>query len=187
MIEYGKFSASREVLTDDETGISYEVLVFRNSDGEDWLEVSKNNPSNFYCAVLDNGEIFFATDQADHLQIDRHQIIGLPDLNGYTFGEDGDIYGKIIENGEIVEPPKEMNPLTARQLRLGLVSNGISLSQVEASIDAIENQRDRDAARIEWEYASTFDRQHPLIEQVGGALGLTGEQIDAMWLEALNL
>lgn len=83
--------------------------------------------------------------------------------------------------------PEQLPPLSARQLRLGLVSNGISLSQVEATIDAIENQQDRDVARIEWEYASTFDRHHPLIEQVGGALGLTTEQIDTMWAAALNL
>ena len=77
--------------------------------------------------------------------------------------------------------------LTSRQLRLGLVLHDISLSSVEAAIDAIEDETDREVARIEWEYATTFERSHPLVNQVGTALGLTPEQIDAMWTEAAAL
>lgn len=80
-----------------------------------------------------------------------------------------------------------VRPLTSRQLRLGLVLNGISLSSVEAAIDAIEDETDREVARIEWEYATTFERTHPLVTQVGAALGLTPEQIDNMWAEAVKL
>jgi len=84
-------------------------------------------------------------------------------------------------------PPEPLRPLTARQLRLGLVTKGISLSSVEAAIDAIDDQTDREVARIEWEYATTFERSHPLVNQIGAALGLTPEQIDAMWTEAAAL
>lgn len=96
------------------------------------------------------------------------------------------------ENGQVIEytPPPQPTifaPLSARQLRLGLVSNGFLLSQVEAAIDAIEDQQAREVARIEWEYASTFERNHPLIEQVGSALGLMAEHIDSMWLAASTL
>jgi len=80
-----------------------------------------------------------------------------------------------------------LRPLTARQLRLGLVLHGISLPSVEAAIDAIEDETDREVARIEWEYATTFERSHPLVNQIGAALGLTPEQIDAMWTEAAAL
>lgn len=86
-----------------------------------------------------------------------------------------------------LNPPPPMPALTSRQLRLGLVANGISLPSVEAAIDAIEDPTDREVARIEWEYATTFERSHPLIEQVGAALGLTPEQIDDMWAEAAAL
>lgn len=84
-------------------------------------------------------------------------------------------------------PPPFFAPLTARQLRLGLVLNDISISQIETAIAAIENQQDREVAQIEWEYASTFERQHPLIEQIGVALGLTKGEIDNMWEEASKL
>ncbi len=86
-----------------------------------------------------------------------------------------------------LNPPPPMPALTARQLRLGLVLNGISLSSVEAAIDAIEDETDREVARIEWEYATTFERSHPLVNQIGAALGLTPEQIDDMWAEAAAL
>jgi len=91
------------------------------------------------------------------------------------------------EVAAFLNPPPPMPTLTSRQLRLGLVLNGISLSSVEAAIDAIEDPTDREVARIEWEYATTFERSHPLIEQVGTALGLTPEQIDDMWSEAAEL
>lgn len=94
------------------------------------------------------------------------------------------------------EPPAEptpeearaaMPPLTARQLRLGLFSNGIALSQVQATLDAMPAGADRDKAQIEWEYATTFNRTHPLIATVSAALGLSDEQIDAMWMAAVDL
>lgn len=86
----------------------------------------------------------------------------------------------------IVITPK-LPPLTARQLRLGLIAAGISLASVEAAIADIEDEADREIARVEWEYASQFERDHPLIGQVGVALSLTPEQIDAAWLAAVGM
>lgn len=80
-----------------------------------------------------------------------------------------------------------MRPLTARQFRLGLLNAGISPSTVTATIAAMPAGPDRDKAQIEWEFATTFNRMHPLIATVGAALGLTDQQIDAMWRGALGL
>lgn len=84
-------------------------------------------------------------------------------------------------------PPVTLAPLSARQLRLGLVGGGIALSSVEGAIAAIPDEQAKAVAEIEWQFASQFDRDHPLIEQVGTALGLTSEQIDSMWEAALAL
>src|SRR5690606_28836038 len=94
------------------------------------------------------------------------------------------------EADEMPEPPlpaPATPSLTARQLRLGLVLNGFTLDQVTATIDAIPDEQDRAVAKIEWEYASQFERDHHLIAQVGAALGLSTEQIDTMWQQALTL
>lgn len=85
------------------------------------------------------------------------------------------------------QEPEMLPHLSARQLRLGLVAASILPSQVDAAIAAIPDDAARAVAEIEWEYASQFERDHPLIEQVGTALGLTTEQIDAMWQAALAL
>lgn len=106
--------------------------------------------------------------------------------------------GNVGEGYSLVEAPEPepptpeearalMRPLTARQLRLGLVGGGFSLSQVETAIAAIPDEQQRAVAEVEWEYATQFERMHPLIGQVGGAFGLTPEQIDAMWTAALEL
>ena len=101
-------------------------------------------------------------------------------------------YGSIAEYVPPPEPSPEeireaMPPLTARQLRLGLVDNGYSVAQVEAAIAAIADETEREKAQIEWEYASEYRRTHPLIGQIAAALGLTAEQIDAMWVSAASL
>lgn len=78
------------------------------------------------------------------------------------------------------EPP--MAPLSARQFRLGLHANGL-LSSVQGSIDALD-EPDKTAAQIEWEYATQIERDHPLVQNLSAQLGLTDEQIDAMWRAA---
>jgi hypothetical protein len=87
-----------------------------------------------------------------------------------------------------VEQIREAMPsLSARQLRLGLLGNGFTLPQVAAVIEAMPDGPDKDTAQIEWEYATTFNRTHPLIAAVGGSLGLSDEQIDEMWAAAADL
>ena len=81
----------------------------------------------------------------------------------------------------------KMPSVTARQFRLGLVDSGLATAQVTAAIEAIPGRDERETAAIEWEYASEFDRSHPLIAAIGAALGLTEDQIDAIWLAAANL
>lgn len=93
-------------------------------------------------------------------------------------------------------PPPEPTPeelrsrmpaLTARQFRLGLVAGGFNPTQVSQAIEAMPEGANKETAKIEWEYATTFNRTHPLIATVGAALGLNDAQIDAMWLTAVNL
>ena len=81
--------------------------------------------------------------------------------------------------------PAPLPILSARQFRLGLHTNGL-LASVQSSIDAME-EPDKTAAQIEWEYATQIERDHPLVQNLSAQLGLTDEQIDAMWREAAAL
>lgn len=61
---------------------------------------------------------------------------------------------------------------TRRQLRLWLVRNGHSLAAVDAAIDAMP-EPDRSEAMIEWQDASEYDINHPTVQDIGAALGIT--------------
>lgn len=78
--------------------------------------------------------------------------------------------------------------LSARQLRLALLDLGLTGSAVEAQIAAMPGTpAEREAAMIEWEYATTYQRDHTLVIALGAALGLTKAQIDNAWLEAATI
>ncbi|PRD42329.1 hypothetical protein C5748_16155 [Phyllobacterium phragmitis] len=74
-----------------------------------------------------------------------------------------------------------MPNLTARQLRLGLLSLG-KLEGVSVAIELLP-EPDRSQAQIEWQYATEFRRLHPLIVQLIPGLELTDEQVDTVWTE----
>jgi hypothetical protein len=78
--------------------------------------------------------------------------------------------------------------LTPRQLRLALLSTGTTESGVDALIDAIPDTEEKEWARIEWKHATSFERDHPLIDSIGTALGYTDStQIDTLWTWASAL
>lgn len=75
--------------------------------------------------------------------------------------------------------------VTMRQARLALLGAGL-LSSVDAAIDGLPSPM-REAARIDWEYASEVRRDSPLIVQMGAPLGLDDAQIDALFVAAASL
>ena len=95
------------------------------------------------------------------------------------------------ESGELVGlnqsatlTPTVPESVSARQIRLWLVRNGVSLAQVDAAIDAIPDQLQRDSVRVEWDYAPYVERAHPMLVPLAAALGLTEAQVDQAFVEA---
>ena len=77
--------------------------------------------------------------------------------------------------------------VSPRQLRLWLVTHGVSLASVDAAIAAIEDPVVREATQIEWEFSPYIERAHPMIGAIGAALGLSDTQIDQAFIEASGL
>lgn len=77
--------------------------------------------------------------------------------------------------------------VTARQIRLWLVTHGISLSAVELAIDAIPDAQQREMVRVEWEYAPYVERTHPMLVPLAAALGLSEAQVDQAFREAATI
>jgi hypothetical protein len=77
--------------------------------------------------------------------------------------------------------------VSARQIRLWILRQGISLAAVDAAIDAIPDQLQRDSVRVEWDYAPYVERSHPMLIPLAAALGLTEAQVDQAFVEAAGI
>jgi hypothetical protein len=84
----------------------------------------------------------------------------------------------------VVEPTPEEIPLWA--FRSSLVLAGITEATVDAMLAELP-QPARTVASIQWNYGNFIRRDHPLIDQLGGALGLTSEQINGVFRVAETL
>ena len=98
--------------------------------------------------------------------------------------ETGVIIG--INQSESLAPPVPES-ISARQIRLWLIRHGISLSQVDSAINEIPDQLQRDSVRVEWDYAPYVERSHPMLIPLAAYLGLTEEQVDQAFIEAVNI
>lgn len=91
-------------------------------------------------------------------------------------------------NGEWVEYPQLIpESISARQIRLWLINNGISLTQVQDAINNIEDPVVRETTKVEWEYAPYVERNHPMLVPLAQALGLSENQIDSAFIQAYLL
>jgi len=82
-------------------------------------------------------------------------------------------------------PPPVPRSITMRQARLVLLQAGL-LGQVNQAIAAMPGDAG-EAARIEWEYATSIDRDNPLFGSLASALGLSEQQVDAMFIAGAGL
>ena len=99
-------------------------------------------------------------------------------------------FDRWLAAGNTPEPADPVVPqipqvVTMRQARLALLGAGL-LTQVETAIDALPEPH-RSAARIEWDYSSEVHRSKAFVQQLGAALGLTNQQLDALFTQAATL
>ncbi|WP_296084163.1 hypothetical protein [uncultured Agrobacterium sp.] len=122
---------------------------------------------------------------------------------GSYFGPDESIPADLLGQQEVPAPPDDgrqiwngvewlpldvaldFTPVSRRKLRLTLVRNDIPLSRIDALISALPEGREKDEAKIEWEDATEFDRDHPTLLLIALALNLSKERVDEMWREAM--
>ena len=76
--------------------------------------------------------------------------------------------------------------IAPRQARLALLGAGM-LDYVEPAIAATADEQQRRAAQISWEFATTVERNSPWVASMAGALGLTDEQLDELFVAAAGL
>ena len=111
--------------------------------------------------------------------------------------ENTDLPFTVVGQGEIVEadtitwpePPAPPVPVpqsvTMRQARLALHAAGL-LSGVDAAIASMQEPA-KTAALIEWEYASSVERNAGLVPEMAAALGMSEADIDDLFIAAATL
>ena len=83
-----------------------------------------------------------------------------------------------------VFPPIES--VTPRQIRLALIHSGIPLQAVNDAIAALPSPH-REMAEVEWEYATTVERNNPLVDMIATANSMSSADIDAFFKLAATL
>lgn len=76
--------------------------------------------------------------------------------------------------------------VTRRQARQALLLAG-KLVDVQPAIDAIPDPLQKGLAQIEWDDATDYDRNRPLVIQIGAALGLDEHGLDELFIQAAKL
>ena len=83
-------------------------------------------------------------------------------------------------------PPVYLAPLTNRQFKLALLDAEL-LDDVELAISDIEDPTLKRRIQIEYEYATTFNRDSESIAVMVNLLNLSTNIVDEMWIKALTL
>lgn len=83
-----------------------------------------------------------------------------------------------------LQPVEVPGSVTMRQARLALLEAG-KLTAVEAAIAAMESPQ-REAAQIEWEYATTVDRGSQFLQGLASALGMDDDELDQLFILAAD-
>lgn len=98
------------------------------------------------------------------------------------------VLGHSYANGVFTPPPPPSlvpTKITMRQARLVLFDAGL-LNAVPTAINALPSPA-KDKAMIEWEYSNDVVRHNGFVSALGPALGLTEEQIDALFIAGAAL
>ena len=99
----------------------------------------------------------------------------------------GDTYdGQDFAVGALRDPVVVPASVTMRQGREALIRAGLD-EAVDAAIAAIQDPVSRKVALNAWTMSNNFERRNGFISQLGPAIGLTDEQIDALFIAAARL
>lgn len=106
-----------------------------------------------------------------------------PAYEGWTDGE----YSLVPYQEEEPPPPtpeeirEQMPPLNPAQIRLGLLSIGITEEMIDEALQG------NPEGIIEWKYRPTYKRTHPIVVSLAESFELTPEQVDSLWMWAAGL
>ncbi len=164
---------------DPETGISF--ARYENAAGEDWyasVAHKEDRPRGFVVGLDEAGKVLFAADDVSKMEPGNKRVLVLPDFAGDLT----DLVGKFLDTdtGELTAPPPVI--VSSAQAVEALDRAGL-LDAVEAAIAAHPLR----SVRNWYERANVWERGHAYVQALGAEIGLTDEQIDALFIAAAKL
>ena len=92
-----------------------------------------------------------------------------------------------LTDEEVIErTTRSMPPLTRRQFMITCANKGID-ELIKNSFDLIENETERKIAKIEFDTCLDFERLNPTIVNLTKMLGLSEQEVNDFWDEALSI
>ena len=90
---------------------------------------------------------------------------------------------RVIDGALVLAPPPSVS---RKQARKALLLAGL-FEAVQPAIDAIEDPLQRQLVQIDWDDAQTYERDDPTLLSLAAALGMSDEQLDALFVTAAGL
>lgn len=97
-----------------------------------------------------------------------------------------DAIGYVYESSEVITVTTILADISPRQIRLALLSLGLTESLVDTAINNFDSPA-KEQAMIAWKYSTSFQRTVPTVEAIGSVLGLSSEQLDSLWVLGAGL
>lgn len=153
---------------------SFVAVYEQNNPRQKCIAYDEYNEDDTFVARIGEGHI-------DGKFVDGNQAVNL----GLLTIEEAKLFG-FHSGREYVEPKSNIvESVTMRQARLILLQYDL-LKNIDGIISTLPSPQ-KEAAQIEWEYASDVRRDSPLIQQLVEPLGLTTSQMDDLFVEASTL
>lgn len=120
------------------------------------------------------------------LSIENKRLSPAKPSNSHTWNGVGWVESRTPEQIE-ESKLKSLTSLTRRQFRRVLVQNGYDLDVIKAKILEIEDTQTRQLTLIDWEDADTFERLDTSLIMMAEMMGMSDDQVNAMWEQALTI
>lgn len=176
-IDLGEWEAYR---VETEEGQAF--AKYRNAAGHDWYSTVAHNPDRAkgIAALLSpEGDVVMAYEDVAHAEPRLGRPVVLPDYTGTI----QDLAGSHLDltTGELFKRTVPV-AVSKAQAQMALYNIGL-LDDLEAAIAAHPYR----PVRIWYDSANYWERANPYVSMLAPELGLTDEQIDALFVEAAKL
>lgn len=126
--------------------------------------------------------------EIDDSVVEQWRLNNNPKYDHYVLAPNKPSDDSIWNNGTWIIPELIIpENISARQIRIWLIQNDISLDMVDNAINNISDITTRDITKVEWEYAPYVERNHPMLPVLAQALGLDESILDQAFIEASKL